>query len=178
MMEKKQRACRRQIWQKRQEDLLKDFKKIIEVIVKRHEEFMLEGVPQALEQMSLEEFQKLTERIKIKKKDMRDLVLDRSPRECSDTWVLLEISKDLTRQMTLKDYRRIAIEVAILRKKYHSYVSVIETMRDDILASYKEKGEVSPATLPLLLSTGLLDGTTDWHNNSDYIYALNFNRTS
>ncbi len=53
MMEKKQRACRRQIWQKRQEDLLKDFKKIIEVIVKRHEEFMLEGVPQALEQMSL-----------------------------------------------------------------------------------------------------------------------------
>lgn len=177
-MVEKQRAYRKLIWQERQKDLLKDFKKIIEVIVKRHEEFMLEGVPQALEQMSLEEFQKLTERIKIKKKDMRDLVLDRSPRECSDTWVLLEISKDLTRQMTLKDYRRIAIEVAILRKKYHSYVSVIETMKDEILASYKEKGEVSPASLPLLLSTGLLDGTTDWYNNSDYIYALDFNRTS
>ena len=79
-MEEKQRACRRQIWQKRQRDLLKDFKKIIEVIVKRHEEFILEGVPLALEQMSLEEFKKMTERLKIKKKDMRDLVLDRYPR--------------------------------------------------------------------------------------------------
>lgn len=177
-MDDKQRACRKLIWQARKKDLLKDFKKIIEVIAKRSEEFMLEGVPWALERMGLEDFKKLTDRLKIKKKDMRDLVLDRHPRACSDSDVLLEISKDLTRQMTLQDYRRIAIEVAILRKKYHSYVSVIETMRDDILASYKEKGEVSPATLPLLLSTGLLDGTTDWYNNSDYIYALDFNRTT
>ena len=69
-MENKQRVYRKLIWRERPKDLLKDFKKIIEVIVKRHEEFMLEGVPWALERMGLEDFKKLTDRLKIKKKDM------------------------------------------------------------------------------------------------------------
>ena len=163
-MENKQRVYRKLIWRERPKDLLKDFKKIIEVIVKRYDYYMLEGVSQALEQMSLDEFRTLVKRLNITAKDMRDLVLNRYPRSCSDLSVLESISDTLTLQMALQDYRRITIKWA-KRRRLRSVI-ILEEMPDKRLLSFKEGG-FSPTSLAYRLNSGFLDGTKDWTWNEN-----------
>lgn len=133
-------------------ELLKAFKKGIETDAKKYAYYNFDGVTTTLENMEIDEFKELIEKLTIGERDMRNFVDGISPRSASDSWVFEAVSDDLTSKMSLQEYRKAAIEWA---KQTSLSTSRLEAMSDEILASYKED-LFSPTALAYGLDLGYI----------------------
>jgi hypothetical protein len=134
--------------------LLEDYKKRIEAISRKSLYYEFDGVSRAFEQMSLEQFKELIDRFKVKEKDMLDLIENHSPRFYCEYKLLSTIDEELTRKMTLQEYRQTAIKWA-QQTDLPRAVDILRDLKENFLASYKED-LLSPPALAYGLEIGFL----------------------